>query len=142
MKKFNLTPQNTIVNHTKTQEISGDVNHEMYYDALGKRNADAAYEEDGINLINNGNYFDYYPIKIAKLRKFLDILEKKGCNYVGIDYNCDHPDFTFYGVDVHAASEDEIEAELIRKRLKNKQEAELLRLKAEELLLRAKSLEK
>lgn len=101
------TTNNTIFISLKKEISSPEVDFEMYDDILGKDNVELAYENDGVNLIENkpiGNY----PISIEYLKRIISTLEEKGCNYISIDYNCDHPDYTFYGLDVHQATKDEI----------------------------------
>ena len=99
-----LTIDNTIVSEVKVQEGTQDLNCDYEFDILGEEKYNAAWEEDFVNTIHKGSRTDQYPFSIAKLREILDILENNRCNYVAIDYNCDHPDYTFYGVDIHAAT--------------------------------------
>lgn len=129
--KRNLTTVNTIVCDAKL-EISSDVNADIDYDILGTEFADIANEEDGVHKIEKGIYTEQYPIKIDELKKIIDKFESIGCNYVSIDYNCDHPDYIFCGVDVHVATEEEIEEE-------NEKERTKLLIQAEQYL---KNLEK
>lgn len=141
MRKTNYTKDNTIVIDVKTKEYSGEVDLEMYDDVLGKEKVENAYEENGVNTIDKGDRIDGYPVKIEVLKRAIEKFEKEGCNYISIEYNCDHPDYTFYGVDVHAASEEEIE-EISNKEKKEKEEkAAMLRKKAEEFEREAKKLE-
>lgn len=119
----NLTTKNTVVLVKKTELTSGDdVKYNLEYDLLGQKNVDAAYDEDGIHFIVD-EYFESDPMKISDLRNILDNLENAGCNYVSIDYNCDHREYIFTGVDAHVASEEEIDQE--KQKLKNKRLKEL-----------------
>lgn len=141
MRKTNYTKDNTIIIDVKTKEYSGEVDFEMYGDILGREKVDAAYEENGVNTIDKGDRIDGYPVKIEVLKKAIEKFEKEGCNYIAVEYNCDHPDYTFYGVDVHSATEEEID-EITNKEKKAKEEkAAMLRKKAEEFEREAKKLE-
>lgn len=130
--KINYTKDNTIIINAKTEEYSGDVDFEMYGDILGREKVDAAYEESGVNTIDKGLCIDNIPVKIEVLKKIIENFEKEGCNYITIEYNCDHPDYTFYGVDVHSATDKEIEEIKTKKDKEKKEKAEMLRRKAEE----------
>jgi len=144
MKKNKLIPQNTIVIVTKTNVSSLEVDFEMYDDILGHVNVEKAYEEDGIKTIygKSGICHDSYPIKIDSLKQFISEAEKGGSNYLSIDYNCDHPDYTFIGLDIHPASEDEI-VEYENERKKNQSiKAGNLRKKIEEIQKEIDQLEK
>lgn len=103
------TVDNTLVSEVKGHKSSEDLNSEFEFDLLGKERYDAAWEEDCVQMIDKGDILLNSPISIEKLRAILDILEKNECNYVSIYYNCDHPDYTFYGVDIHVASQAEID---------------------------------
>ena len=107
------TTKNSIVCVNKIEISSGEVDIDLKYDILGKKNCDDAYNDmpGGFNMIDKGDYVDNYPIKISILKKILSKIEKSGCNYVSIDYNCDHPDYILSGIDVHVATEDEISEE-------------------------------
>jgi hypothetical protein len=142
MKK-ELRTDNTIIIDAKTREYTGEVDFEMYDDILGSEKTSELYDDEfGVNTIHKGSeYCDSLPVKIEELKKVIEKFEKAGCNYISIDYNCDHPDYIFYGVDVHKATEEEIE-EINNKDKKHKsKQAEELRKKAEEMLNEAKKLE-
>lgn len=140
------TVDNTIIITELVESSSPDVDQELYYDILGAEKVDAAYEDDGVNLEGNGSHNDSYPISIEYLKQVIKELEEKGCNYMSFDYNCDHPDYTFYGFDVHAATEDEVsEIEKIEKERKLKDyEREIARIekKKEEINTELKKLRK
>jgi serine phosphatase RsbU (regulator of sigma subunit) len=103
------TIDNTLVSEVKGQKSSSDLNCEYEFDLLGEERYNAVYENDFVQVIDKGPRLEQYPISIEKLRDILDVLEKNECNYVSIDYNCDHPDYTFYGVDIHVATQAEID---------------------------------
>jgi len=103
------TVNNTLVSEVKKQISSPDLYSDYEFDLLGKDRYEDAYEKDGVQLINKGEYPEQYSFSIIKLRKILNILEENGCNYLSIDYNGDHPDYTFYGVDIHVATQSEID---------------------------------
>jgi hypothetical protein len=140
MKK-NMTVDNTIVIHLKSDVSTGEVDFDMYSDVLGQEKVDAAYENGGVNTIDKGGYFEGYPLKIDVLKKIIADLEKQGCNYVSIDYNCDHPDYTFYGVDVHSTTQEEID-EVNKNKVERLAKTEKLRKDAEKLINEANNLEK
>ena len=105
------TIKNTIICDVKFEKTSGEVDFDLKVDILGEKNVDESYSGDidnMIHIIDKGLDVDKYPIKIETLRKILDNFEKDGCNYISIDYNCDHTDYTFYGSDVHTLTEIEI----------------------------------
>jgi hypothetical protein len=117
------TVDNTIVCIFKVEENSEHLISELEVDILGQERVDAAYEKYAPNMIGKGNYVNY-PIKIDELRKILTVIEKSGCNYVSIDYHCDHEEYEFYGADVHAATEEEIKEENDKERNKSLASAE------------------
>ena len=139
------TVDNTIIITELVETSSPEVDQELYYNILDAEKVDAAYEEDGVHLEGNGSHNDY-PISIEYLKQVIKELEEKGCNYMSFDYNCDHPDYTFYGFDVHAATEDEVsEIEKIEKERKLKDyEREIARIekKKEEINNELKKLRK
>jgi hypothetical protein len=108
MKK---TIDNTLVSDVRLEISSPDLTCDYEYDLLGEDRYNAAWEDDCVQMIDKGLQIDKYPFIIEKLREVLDFMEKNGCNYVSIDYNCDHPDYTFYGVDIHVATQEEIDEE-------------------------------
>jgi len=140
--KNNMTVDNTIVVHLKADVSTGEVDFDMYSDVLGQDKVDAAYEEEGVQSIDKGGFLEGYPLKIDVLKKIIADLEKQGCNYVSIDYNCDHPDYTFYGVDVHAATEEEIDEVINKDKNERLVKAEKLRQEAEKLINEANKLSK
>ena len=115
-----------IICNTKKEITTEDVDNFMYNDILGQKNVNKLYNSndfDGIKLIENGyGLADSYPVKIEILKDIIAKLEKDGCNYITMDYNCDHPDYTFYGIEAHAASDvenAEIEESETQKKLKD-----------------------
>ena len=63
-------------------------------------------------MIDKGIFTDNHPIKIRELEKVISKMKKSGCNYISIDYNCDHPDYTFCGIDAHQATDEEVKEEI------------------------------
>lgn len=117
------TKDNTIIINAITSSVSDELNYSMYNDVLGEEKVETADEESGVHEIHSGieHYTESNPIKISELREILDKFETKGCNYVSIDFNCDHDEYEFCGYDVHTATKDEIELfneEENKKRLK------------------------
>jgi hypothetical protein len=143
--KTKKTVDNTIVCIFKKEENSEHLISELEVDILGKERVDAAYEKSGPNMISKGNY-ENYPIKIDELRKILTNIENSGCNYVSIDYHCDHEEYEFYGADVHAATEEEIREENDKEKNKSLIAAETylknLDKKREELIKEIEELKK
>ena len=105
------TVDNTLVSEVKGYKDSPDLYNDYEFDLLGKERYRAAWEEDCVQMIDKGTRIEQFPFSIEKMRKILNKLEKNGCNYVSIDYNCDHPNYTFYGVDIHVATQAEIDEE-------------------------------
>ena len=130
------TVKNTIICDVKAKITSDEVDWELKCDVLGKKNVNDSYESDDLDdmvrIIDKGEGVDEYPIKISELRKILDDLEKEGCNYVSMYYNCDHPDYTFYGADVHVASESEISEFIEKEKNKKLKEVEVALKRYEE----------
>lgn len=108
---------------------------EMYNNILGEDNVNLAYEEDGINIIDDMHYYysENSPMSIEILKKFIAKAESNGCNYVAIDYNCDHNEYELSGIEIHSATDSEIEVEnkRIEEEKKNRIEKELERLDKE-----------
>lgn len=125
MKTIHFNTENTIVIENKVEINSNELENELRYDVLGSELADKAYENGDFYTIekNNNIYADTRPIKISVLKKYIEQLEKSDCNYVAIDYNCDHSEYIFVGVDAHIASEDEINEE--KEHLNKKRRTEL-----------------
>jgi hypothetical protein len=134
-KNISLTPENTITVTTVFDEQSSELDFEMYDDALGHDNVEKAYDENGIQTIyrKGGMYHDSYPIKIDDLKRIISKAEKAGANYIAIDYNCDHPDYTFFGLDIHAATHTELAEHNNQQRKQEETRLENLRKKKEEL---------
>ncbi len=103
------TVDNTLVSEVKGYKDSPDLYNDYEFDLLGKERYRAAWEEDCVQMIDKGTRIEQFPFSIEKMRKILNKLEKNGCNYVAIDYNCDHPNYTLYGVDIHVATQAEID---------------------------------
>ena len=103
------TIDNTIVAEIKVEINSPELKSDYEFDLLGEERYDAAWEEDCVETI--GLQVEQYPFSIEKLRKILDDLEQNGCNYVSIDYHCDHEEYNFYGVNLHVATQVEIDEE-------------------------------
>lgn len=136
-----ITTDNTIVFNYKGKKISGEVDFDVRYDILGEKLADKGFDEDGFHEIEDrSNYYDH-PISIKELKKMIKHFEDLGSNYVAIEYNPDHPDYTVIGLEVHKASQEEVDAEIERIELRKTRSAEALRKEAEELIQKAKKLE-
>lgn len=127
---MNINKNNTIVINRVFEETTPEVDFEMYNDILGQDNVNVAYEEDGINFIDKEQFYENRPMSIEYLKKFIAKAESNGCNYVAIDYNCDHPDYTLHGIEIHSATDMEVDAEVkrIEEEKKKRVEKELERL--------------
>jgi len=137
--KREFTTDNTIIVKNIFESTTGEIDFDMYDDILGHEKVEVAYEANGVETV--GDFFDAKPLKIEVLKQIIADAEKAGCNYIAIDYNCDHPDYTFYGVDIHAATDEEIK-EINNKQKKEKEEkAKRLREQAERFTAEAKKLE-
>lgn len=136
-----ITTDNTIVFNYKGKKISGEVDFDVRYDILGKKLADKGFDEDWFHEIaDRSNYYDH-PISIKDLKEMIKHFEDLGSNYVAIEYNPDHPDYTMIGLEVHKATQEEVDAEIERIELRKSESVESLRKQAEELLQKANKLE-
>jgi len=127
MKKL-IDINNTLTISKVVDSISSDdLDFDMYDDIFGNL--------EDVNQIDNSKH-EYYPIKLDKLKSIIKRLEKQGCNYVSISYNCDHPDYTFVGVNVHQSTQDEVDSfkEKQDKSEKLKTEFQLLEKRKKEIL--------
>ena len=112
----------------------------MAIDLLGKENADNAY---GINTIEKGNvYLHPYPVKISVLKEIIAKAEEKGSNYMTVDYNCDHNEYEFAGIEIRVPDDMEIEEANNKEKTKNQKAAENLRNRAQKLIEEAEKLSK
>jgi len=111
MKTTKRTIDNTLVSNVILEVSTQDLNYDYEFELLGEERYNEAWDKDCVQVIDKGLQIEQYPFSIEKLRKILDSLEDNGCNYVSIDYNCDHPDYTFYGVDIHVALQEEVDEE-------------------------------
>ena len=135
--KRNSTTKNTIKKVYVCSETTPEVDFEMYDDVLGKEDVEEAYKEWGPIVIDNSGYYYNIPMKIDDAIALLNRLKEKGSNYVSIEHNCDHPDYTFVGFDIHRATEEDIKEEKERETIKAIEEANKLRKQAEDLLEQA-----
>jgi len=90
----------------------------------------------------NGSYDDYYatPIPIGVMKAHIDKVEKKGANFVSIDWHCDHGEYEIHGLKLKRETKDEKERaiekqneiNLSTKKIELKRlEGEIVRLKKE-----------
>lgn len=80
-----------------------DLDAELINNILGEWTPDRNEIYEG----NTNNLND--PIKIDTLRKYLDVLEEKGSNYVAIDVKPDHRGLDIDGVFITLATQEEID---------------------------------
>lgn len=140
---FTKTTKNTIIKTFMHSKTTPEVDFEMYDDVLGRKDANDAYEGDGCGVmyIDNAPYYHNSPMKIDDAIKILNELKEKGANYVSIDFNCDHPDYTFEGFEIRRATEAEIEEDNEKEKSKAHGQAEALHEQARKLLEQADKLE-
>lgn len=141
MKK-DIRSDNSITVNCKIEKQTEELNYALYLEILGKEKVENAYDEDGVNVLFNGIEIPTTPIKIEKIKNILSELEKKGCNYVSIDYHCDHDEYEIFGVDAHSSSEEEIDTEDEKQRSEIFKNTLELRKAAQEYIKEAEKLEK
>jgi len=107
-----LTKKNIVDN--ELSEIDFDFYKEFEIDT------DLEDEDEGFNeyeyVINQYGSSDGFPIKIERVIEHLKKIKKAGCNYVEIEYHCDHIGYLFSGFKIEEATEEQIST------YKNKQE--------------------
>ena len=86
-------------------------------------------------IINQNGYADGYPIKIDRVIEQLQKMKDAGCNYIEMDYHCDHIGYQFSGFLIEEATAEQIEEFLNKKKEKEAKEKEIreLRQKIKEL---------
>lgn len=128
------TTKNTIVTAHMGSITTPEVDFEMYHDILGKEDVDEAYEDWGVMEISDANGYYNRPMKIDDAIKILNDLKESGANYVSIEHNCDHPDYTFEGLNVRRATESDIKADKDKETLEAINKANALRNQAQKLI--------
>jgi hypothetical protein len=115
-----------------------EIDFRLYNDLFGEKQVHEIYEEGHPSdyIIEKDNS-DMYPMSIEYLESIIVKLKAKGANYVAIDYNCDHPDYTFSGYSVGEATKEDIQERDNKVKLKQEQNA-----KRQELLKQLKELER
>jgi hypothetical protein len=101
----------TVIIEHKDRIESGELDYLLKKDFIDV-NDEEAY--DMYSEIQTQYKSDAAPIKIDDMIKHLQDLKEKGCSYVEIDFNCDHYDYTFYGLDVRKATDEEVESENVK----------------------------
>lgn len=132
---------NTITHDCKVETQTEELDFALYHDILGEENVDKAYNEDGVNVIYKGKDYQNTPVKIEVLKEMLSKLEEKGCNYVSIDYHCDHIEYDICGIDVHVSTEDEIEEQNDKETNEELERTKQLREAAQEYIKKAENIE-
>lgn len=140
--KDKLTVNNTITCNCKIEDYTDELDFILVNDIFGKENADKIYDELGPNFIYKGKDYPNSPVKIETLKKMLSELEDKGCNYVSIDYHCDHIEYDIFGLDVHSSTEKEIEEYENKERNEMLQKTSKLREAAKKYIEEAEKIEK
>lgn len=115
-----------------------EIDFKLYNDLFGKKQVNEIYEEGHpSDFIIEKTSTNMYQISIKYLESIIAKLKAKGANYVAIDYNCDHPDYTFHGCSISEATKEDIEERDNKIKLMLKQKT-----KREELLKQLKDLDK
>jgi hypothetical protein len=73
---------------------------------------------DFIYIIEQHGYAEGYPIKIDRVIEQLQKMKNAGCNYIEMDYHCDHIGYQFSGFLIEEATIDQIEEFLNKKKEK------------------------
>jgi hypothetical protein len=131
-----MTPKTYTI--TDIHSITTDeVDYKLYLDLFGKKQVDEIYEESHPSeYIIDKSSTRMYPMSIEYLESIIAKLKAKGANYVAIDYNCDHPDYTFNGCSIKEATKEIIQAKEDKYNRKLEKDA-----KRQELLKQLKELD-
>lgn len=100
-----LTSKNTYVSDVKIKLSSDPV--QIHKNVLNM-DTDELYLNDVVEIAK-GEHLNIDPIDINVLKEFIAKIEANNCNYIAIYYHVDHNEYEFFGVDVHAADENEIQ---------------------------------
>lgn len=89
-----------------------ELDFKLYDDLFDKEVVDQIYDEDKhpLDFIIGDDYGSRSIISIEYLEEMLEMVKDSGANYVSIDFNIDHPDFTFSGYSIEPATDSEIES--------------------------------
>lgn len=63
-------------------------------------------------------------MKISEVEEMIEKAKKEGCNYVEIDYHCDHDSYIFSGLEIREGTDEELQNEMERKEGFEKKEAQ------------------
>lgn len=72
-------------------------------------------ENDYITFVGERGRADAFPVKIDDMIDRLVELKEKGATHVEIDYHCDHIDYEIDGLKLELATDDHIDAEVMKK---------------------------
>lgn len=88
-----------------------ELDFKLYDDLFNEEVVDQIYDEERhpLDFIIGDDYGSGSIISIEYLEEMLEIVKDSGANYVSIDFNIDHPDFTFSGYSIEPATDTEIE---------------------------------
>jgi hypothetical protein len=105
-----MTPKTYTI--TDVHNITTDeVDFKLYNDLFGKKQVDEIYEESHpSDYIIDKSSITMFPISIEYVESIMAKLKAKSANYVAIDYNYDHPDYTFHGCSINEATKENIQA--------------------------------
>jgi hypothetical protein len=88
-----------------------EIDFKFYNDLFGEETVQEMYDGDEhpSDFIIDDSSIDIHLMSIEYLESIIAELKAKGANYVAIDYNCDHPDYTIHGCSVQEASSETIQ---------------------------------
>lgn len=138
--KTKQTTKNTITIEYIDFKSKSEIDIDLYYEVLGRKDADEAYEEWGPHIIDTSPCYHNDPIKIDTLMKQLRQLKNSGANYVAIDYHCDHHEYNVEGYAIRRATDEDIAEEEKRVLAEKVEKANVLREEANRLIEQAQEL--
>lgn len=94
--------------HVKSFDES-EIDFDMDADFKLEKEDDDNYQYLAIIDKGSGAMVDNTPIHIDRMIKILAELKKKGCNYVALDYHCDHIGYEVSGFIITPSTPEEIE---------------------------------
>lgn len=123
-----------ITYNCKVEKHSEELDFILRDEVFGTEKSDEISDTGHFNHIYKGGEYENTPISIESLRKILDEVEKKGCNYVSIDYHCDHIEYDIYGLDIHESTKEEIEEDVEKIKVQATAKIEELKKEAQRYL--------
>jgi hypothetical protein len=112
-------------------EIDFDFRDEWNIDYELEDSEDPNDFHDHKYIVNQYGLADGYPIKIDKVIEQLQKMKNAGCNYVEMDYHCDHIGYQFSGFLIEEATSKQIEEHVKEKIESDNKKKEIQKLEAE-----------